>query len=65
MIAAERVSDFNLTTEAPHLTLMGKLWGVCYVYFGENWLRYSGTALYSFISKQGAASASYMYIFIL
>ena len=30
----------------PHLTLMGELWGVYCEDLGENWLRYSDTALY-------------------
>ena len=29
-----------------YLTLMGELWGVYCDDFGENWLRYNGTALY-------------------
>ena len=37
---------FNLTTDTPHLTLTGELWGIYYEDFGENWPRYNGTALY-------------------
>ena len=29
MTAAERKSDFNLTTDTSYLALTGELWGVC------------------------------------
>ena len=46
MTAAEHVSDFNLTTDTPHLALTGELWGVYCEDFVENWPCYIGTALY-------------------
>ena len=50
---AESELDIRITAGTPHLTLTGELWGVCCEDFGENWLRYNGTALYleSFIVK--------------
>ena len=45
--AAERVSDFNLTTDTPHLALKGELWGVYCEEFEENWPCYKGTTLYT------------------
>ena len=36
MTVAEHVSDFNLTTDNPHLALTSELWGVCCDDFGEN-----------------------------
>ena len=45
MTAAERKSDFKLTTDTPYLALTGDLWGVYYENFEENWPRYNGTAL--------------------
>ena len=46
MTVAECISNFNLTTDTPHLALTGELWGVYCEYFGENWLHYNSTALY-------------------
>ena len=46
MTAAERVSDFILTTDTPHLALTGELWGVYCEDLGENWQRYNATTLY-------------------
>ena len=37
MRAAERKSDFKFTTDIPKLAREGKLWGVCYEDFAENW----------------------------
>ena len=39
-------SDFIITTDTPYLALTGELWAVFCEDFGENWLRYNGTALY-------------------
>ena len=41
MTAAERKSDFKLTTDTPSLALEGKLWGVYCENLGENWMNYS------------------------
>ena len=41
--------DWNLYSQwqrHPIASLTGELWGVCCEDFGENWLRYNGTALY-------------------
>ena len=46
MTATEHKSDFKLTTDIPHLALMGELWGVCYEDFYENLPLYNGIALY-------------------
>ena len=46
VIAAGRVSDFNLTTDNPHLALTGELWDIYCDDLGANWPRYNGTALY-------------------
>ena len=43
---ADYQSDAGSTKDTPHLTLMGKPWGVFCEYFWENWPRYDGTALY-------------------
>ena len=43
---ADRISDLNLTIDIPHLALMGKVWGVCWENYLENWLRYNSTAVY-------------------
>ena len=48
MTAPERKSDFKLTTDTPYLSIMGKLWGVYYEDFEENWPCYNGTALYMY-----------------
>ena len=45
MTATEGKSDFELKTDTPYLALLGKLWGVYYEKFKENWLHYNGTAL--------------------
>ena len=42
----ENESDIRITTDTPYFTLTGKLWGVYYENFGENWPRFNGTALY-------------------
>ena len=39
-------NDKNITTDTPHLTLMGEMWGVNCEDSGENWPRQHGTALY-------------------
>ena len=39
-------SDAESTKDSPYLALMGELWGVFCEYFGENWPRNNGTALY-------------------
>ena len=54
MTATERVSDFNLTTDTPHLALMGELWGVYCEDLGENWPRYNDSALYCIQRENGA-----------
>ena len=46
--AAERKSDFKLTTDTPYPTLMGELWGVYYEDFEEIWPLYNGTTLFFF-----------------
>ena len=46
MSAAKCVSDFNPTTDNPHLALRVELWGVYCQDFGENWPRYNRTALH-------------------
>ena len=43
---AEQKSEFVFTKDNPCLALTGELWGVYCEYFGENWPRYNGTALY-------------------
>ena len=45
---AENVSDFNLATNTPHLTLTGELWGVYFEDLAENWLHDNDIALYLF-----------------
>ena len=45
MTVAKHVSDFNITTDTPHLALTGELWGVYCEDFGENWLCYNGIVL--------------------
>ena len=45
MTMAERKSNIRLTKETTYLALMGELWGVFCEDFGENRLRYNGTAL--------------------
>ena len=42
---AKYQSEAEPTKDTPYPALTGKLWGVFCEYFGENWLRYSGTAL--------------------
>ena len=37
MTATKSKPDFELTTDTPYLTLTGKLWGVYYENFYENW----------------------------
>ena len=46
MTTAEHTTDFKLTRDTPHLTLTGKLWGVCCQNLRENWSSYNGSALY-------------------
>ena len=46
MTEAEYKSKFGPTKYTTYLTLTGELWGVFCENFGENWLRYNGTALY-------------------
>ena len=46
MTATELKSNFNITTDTPHLTLMGELWGVNCEDLKENWPRQHGTTLY-------------------
>ena len=55
MTKAKHDTDFELTLDTPYLALTGKVWGVYREYFGENWPRYNGTALYfaSLIEKTG------------
>ena len=48
MTAAEHKVGFKHTKVTPYLTLMGKLWGVFCVHFGENWPSYNGTAPYMY-----------------
>ena len=45
MIQADHESDFDLTKDNPYLALMGELLFDCKD-FGQNWLRYNGTALH-------------------
>ena len=42
-------NDRNITTDIPHLTLMGELWGVNCEDLGKNWPPQHGTALYVYI----------------
>ena len=47
----QSINRNSYSQQTPHitpsyLTLTGKLWGVYCEEFGENWLRYNGTALY-------------------
>ena len=42
---AEHKVDIVFTTDTPWLTLTGKLWGVYWEEFGENWQRYKRTVL--------------------
>ena len=44
---AESESNLRITTDTPYLTIKGELWVVDCEEFGENWLHYNGTALYS------------------
>ena len=46
VIATEVKSNFDITTDTPHLTLMGELWGVNCEDLGENWPRQHDTTLY-------------------
>ena len=39
-------NDRNITTDTPHLTLMGEMWGANCDDLGENWPRQHGTTLY-------------------
>ena len=57
MAAAERKSHFKLTTDTPYLALTGELWGVYCEDLGENWPRYSGTALYNHNKRKHVYSA--------
>ena len=41
MTAAERKSDFKLTTDTPYLAI----WSVCCEELGEDWARYNGILL--------------------
>ena len=43
---AEYKSDFKFTRDNPYLARTGELWSVFCEYFGGNWPRYNGTALY-------------------
>ena len=43
---AESESDIRITTDTPYLALTDELWSVYFENFGENWLRYNGTARY-------------------
>ena len=43
---AEYQSDAGFTNDTPYLALTGELWGIFCEYLWENWLCYSGTALY-------------------
>ena len=45
MTVTERISDFEITADTPHLALTGELWCVYCEDLRENWLRYNGTAL--------------------
>ena len=55
MIAAERISDFRLTTNTPQLALTGAY----HEDFEENWQRYNGTALYvDYVGRTGLYSLS-------
>ena len=45
-IEADYQSEAELTKNTPYLALTDELWGVFRGYFGENWPRYNGTALY-------------------
>ena len=49
MTSAERNSDFKLTPDIPYLALAVELWCVFCENLGENWPRYTGTALYQTI----------------
>ena len=49
MTSAERNSDFKLTPDIPYLALAVELWFVFCENLGENWPRYTGTALYQTI----------------
>ena len=46
MTGEERILDITLTTDTPHLTLTGELWGVYCEDLCEYWSRYNGTTLY-------------------
>ena len=46
MTAAERKSDFKITTDTPYLALTDELSRVYCEDLGENWPRYNGTVLY-------------------
>ena len=69
MAAAERKSDFKLTTDTPYLALTGERWGVYCEYFGENWPRYNGIvvlpfkilAIYSIHSKTSYRQISWSF----
>ena len=47
MTEAEHESSFALTKRRPISRPYGRAMGCLFEYFGENWLRYNGTALYS------------------
>ena len=53
--------------DTSYLALTGELWGVFCKYFGENWPRYNGTALYMFMfslknsAGKGLNICSYVY----
>ena len=47
MTVAQIELDLRITTDTPYLALTGKLWDVYCEVFGENWLRYNSTILYS------------------
>ena len=46
MTEAESKLDPEYIKDGPYLALMGKLRAVFCEDFGENWLRYNGTAMY-------------------
>ena len=46
MTAAQRKSDFKITTHTPYLALTGELWDVYCEDLGDTWPHHKGTALY-------------------
>ena len=59
MTAAERKSDFKLTTNTPYLPLMGELWAVYSMDLGENSPCYNDTTLcYDKLSLQYSEQAT-------